>query len=180
MWTYKHLSHRKSGHTITTRSCNAREIPTKIPILDLLIHRHGSFSLSLSCQFINAVFLCFREVSGVFRRSPPYIQQWTIWPDMGNQTVELNWILELSELSSKAISTESNLPLLPPPKKTKSNPDFEARVNHSSVQKGTDIVQVCYYFRGRTVCFVQPHTTTSTESSKIAGHFSSVMKQLPP
>lgn len=101
MWTYKHLSHRKSGHTITTRSCNAKEIP----ILDLSIHRHGSFSLSLSCQFINAVFLCFREVSGVFRRSPPYIQQWTIWPDMGNQTVELNWILELSELSSKATSS---------------------------------------------------------------------------
>lgn len=59
------------------------------------------------------------------RRSPPYIQQWTIWPDMGNQTVELNWILELSELSSKAISTESNL-LLPPPRK-KPNPILTLR-----------------------------------------------------
>jgi hypothetical protein len=174
MWTYKQLSHRKSGHTITTRSCKAKEIP----ILDLLIHRHGSFTLSLSCQFINAVFLCFQEVSGQ--------KESTIHPAMDNMTwygKSNSWI-ELNS-GAKWIVIESHLhwvkpPPSPTPKKTKSHPDFEARVNHSSVQKGTDIVQVCYYFRGRTVCFVQPHTTTSTESSKIAGHFSSVTRQLPP
>lgn len=125
MWTYKHLSHCKSGHTITTRSCNAKEIPKKIPILDLSIHRHGSFSLSLSCQFINALFLCFREVSGVFRRSPPYIQQWTIWPDMGNQTVELNWILELSECHWKPSPLSQTSPF--PHRRKKPNPILTLR-----------------------------------------------------
>ncbi len=110
MWTYKHLSHCKSGHTITTRSCNAKEIPKKIPILDLSIHRHGSFSLSLSCQFINAVFLCFWEVSGCLQKES------SIHPAMDNMTSygKLNSWIELNS-GAKWIVIESHVHWVKPP-----------------------------------------------------------------